>query len=149
MIRPARNTKIVREESPTLLKYYNLRKEYILVKRAWHKENNKNSLEYKKLKTELNDLEIRYLEARKKALAILNRPKSFRVYGSKFTHPSDVDSVVVEAKSTTDKKKKAASKRIEKEIKYFPEGGKKRRDPFATQKDPVDDFDVNDLYRYK
>ena len=46
-------------------------------------------------------------------------------------------------------KESYAKEKFEKSVKNYPKGGKIRRDPFATQKDPSEDFDVNDLYRYR
>lgn len=51
--------------------------------------------------------------------------------------------------TTSRLKESFAKEKFEKSVKNYPKGGKTRRDPFATQKDPTDDFNVNDLYRYK
>ena len=107
------------------------------------KTKNKSYQDLKRLSTSLQEL------TKLKNLAI--RSKNKKKPKALFINPGFIkkrrSSSIVGTNSSL--KESYAKEKFEKSVKNYPKGGKTRRDPFATQKDPTEDFDVNDLYKYR
>ena len=108
---------------------------------------NKSYKDLKILKYKLDELNKKKILQNSKKLKRNKRPgPKIPIVNPSFLKNRESGNII----TTTNKAKESfAKEKFEKSLKNYPKGGKTRRDPFATQKDPTEDFDVNDLYKYR